>query len=169
MQLTAAFSDTHPKGRGSGKKALADVRSVVRNPEIAHMSDVLMAALTDPSRQTKTAIEALLVCEFIHAVDAPSLALLIPVLERGMKDRSADTKRKAALIGGNMCSMISNAKDMLPYLPALLPGLKQTVLDPIPDVRGTAAKALGQLVQGIGTLNAPDLIPWLLQTLKVIN
>ena len=153
--------------RGSGKRALADVRSVVRNPEIASLSDVLMAALTDPSKQTKAAIEALLVCEFIHAVDAPSLALLIPVLERGMKDRSADTKRKAALIGGNMCSMISDPKDMLPYLPALLPGLQQTVLDPIPDVRAIAAKALGQLVQGIGLANVKEITPWLLTTLKV--
>lgn len=49
-----------------------------------------------------------------------------------------------------MSSMISDPKDMLPYLPQLLPGLKDGVLDPIPDVRSTAAKALGQLVHGIG-------------------
>ena len=84
-----------------------------------------------------------------------------------MKDRSADTKRKAALIGGNMCSMISDPKDMLPYLPALLPGLQDTVLDPIPDVRATAAKALGQLVQGIGVANVEEITPWLITTLKV--
>ena len=166
-KLTMAFGDTHPKVAKSGKRALADVRSVIRNPEIASMSDVLLAALTDPSKETKAAIEALLVCEFIHAIDAPSLALLIPVLERGMKDRSADTKRKAALIGGNMCSMISDPKDMLPYLPALLPGLQDTVLDPIPDVRATAAKALGQLVQGIGVANVEEITPWLITTLKV--
>ena len=123
-KLTEAFSDTHPKVRESGKKSLKDVRSVVRNPEIASLSEVLLSALTDPAKHTKPAIEALLVCEFIHSIDAPSLALLVPVLQRGMKERSADVKRKGALIAGNMSSMISDPRDMLPYLPALLPGLQ---------------------------------------------
>jgi len=164
-KLTEAFTDTHPKVRESAKKALRDVRSVVRNPEVSSLSEVLLAALTEPSKHTKSAIEALLACEFIHSIDAPSLALLVPVLHRGMKDRSADTKRKASLITGNMCSMISDAKDMAPYLPQLLPGLQETVLDPIPDVRGTAAKALGQLVYGMGKLE-DEIVPWLLTTLK---
>jgi hypothetical protein len=60
-------------------------------------------------------------------VDAPSLALLIPIIQRGLRDRAADLKRKAALITGNMCSMIADARDLVPYLPALLPGLKATV------------------------------------------
>ena len=67
--------------RDSGKKSLKDVRSVVRNPEIASLSDVLLSALTEPAKFTKAAIEALLVCEFIHSIDAPSLALLVPVLQ----------------------------------------------------------------------------------------
>ena len=78
------------------------MRSVIRNPEVSSLSEVLLSALTEPAKHTKAAIEALLVCEFIHAIDAPSLALLVPVLHRGMRDRSADIKRKASLITGNM-------------------------------------------------------------------
>ena len=55
----------------------------------------------------------------------------VPVLQRGMKgERTADVKRKAALIAGNMCSMISDPKDMVPYLPSLLPGLQQVKSKP---------------------------------------
>lgn len=165
-KLTDAFADTHPKVRDSGRKALEDIGSVIRNPEVANLSMTLMSALSDPSKYTRGALEALLACEFMHSIDAPSLALLVPVLQRGLKDRSADIKRKAALITGNTCSMISEAKDLLPYLEAIVPGLKATCVDPIPDVRATAAKALAALVRGMGEDKVGDVVPWLIETLK---
>lgn len=165
-KLTDAFADTHPKVRDSGRKALEDIGSVIRNPEVASLSMTLMSALSDPSKFTRGALEALLACEFMHSIDAPSLALLVPVLQRGLKDRSADVKRKAALITGNTCTMISEAKDLLPYLSAILPGLKATCIDPIPDVRATAAKALAALVRGMGEDKVGDVVPWLIETLK---
>ncbi|CAM9323776.1 unnamed protein product [Ectocarpus sp. 6 AP-2014] len=165
-KLTDAFADTHPKVRDSGRKALEDIGSVIRNPEVAGLSMTLMSALSDPSKYTRGALEALLACEFMHSIDAPSLALLVPVLQRGLKDRSADVKRKAALITGNTCTMISEAKDLLPYLSAILPGLKATCIDPIPDVRATAAKALAALVRGMGEDKVGDVVPWLIETLK---
>lgn len=165
-KLTDAFADTHPKVRDSGRKALEDIGSVIRNPEVASLSMTLMSALSDPSKYTRGALEALLACEFMHSIDAPSLALLVPVLQRGLKDRSADVKRKAALITGNTCSMISEAKDLLPYLAVILPGLKATCVDPIPDVRATAAKALSALVLGMGEDKVGDVVPWLIETLK---
>lgn len=165
-KLTDAFADTHPKVRDSGRKALEDIGSVIRNPEVASLSMTLMSALSDPSKYTRGALEALLACEFMHSIDAPSLALMVPVLQRGLKDRSAEVKRKAALITGNTCSMISESKDLLPYLSAILPGLKSTCVDPIPDVRATAAKALAALVRGMGEDKVGDLVPWLIETLK---
>lgn len=165
-KLTDAFADTHPKVRDSGRKALEDIGSVIRNPEVASLSMTLMSALSDPSKFTRGALEALLACEFMHSIDAPSLALMVPVLQRGLKDRSAEVKRKAALITGNTCSMISESKDLLPYLSAIVPGLKSTCVDPIPDVRATAAKALAALVRGMGEDKVGDLVPWLIETLK---
>ena len=37
---------------------------------------------------------------------------------------------------------------------------------PIPEVRSLAARAVGSLIRGMGEENFPDLIPWLLDTLK---
>ena len=42
----------------------------------------------------------LLQTSFVHAVDAPSLALVCPILARAMKDRSSDVKKKASQIVG---------------------------------------------------------------------
>lgn len=39
-------------------------------------------------------------------------------------------------------------------------------MDPIPEVRTVAARALGSLIRGMGEENFPDLVSWLLDTLK---
>lgn len=39
-------------------------------------------------------------------------------------------------------------------------------MDPIPEVRSVAARAVGSLIRGMGEDNFPDLVPWLFETLK---
>lgn len=50
-------------------------------------------------------------------------------------------------------------------MPMLLPNLKHSLLDPAPDVRSSAAQAIGQIVRhntgGVFTSYTSDLIPWL--------
>jgi HEAT repeat protein/predicted RecB family endonuclease len=145
---------------------MADISSVIRNPEVAQLTPVLLAALGDPANKTKEALEALMNCEFMHSIDAPSLALLVPILGRALRDRGADLKRKSAVITGNMCTMISDQSVLVPYLPQVVPDLKEALIDPIPDVRTVAAKALGSLIGGVGEAELADLIPWLLSTLQ---
>ena len=56
--------------------------------------------------------------------------------------------------------MVSEAKAFAPYLPQILPGLKDCLLDPIPDVRATSAKAVGSIFGGVGESEVPDLLEW---------
>jgi HEAT repeat protein len=165
-KLVEAGSDPHPKVKESAKNAMADITSVVKNPEILQLSPILLGALGDPANRTKEALEALLDCEFMHSIDAPSLALLVPVLGRALRDRSADLKRKSSAICGNMMTMCNDAKILVPYLSQMLPGLQDCLLDPIPDVRATSAKALGSLVGGVGESELSEVIPWLLETMR---
>ena len=51
-----------------------------------------------------------------NAVDAPSLALVVPVIHRGLRDRSGDVKKRAARIVGNLCALINDPRDMAPYV-----------------------------------------------------
>eukprot|EP00536_Pseudo-nitzschia_multiseries_P003235 jgi/Psemu1/185424/e_gw1.48.135.1 len=168
-KLTEAFADTHPKVKGSAQGALDEISSVIRNPEIRDISPKLLKALTDPANKTLFALEALIETEFLHAIDAPSLALIVPILHRGLRDRAATTKRYGALITGNICTMINDPRDFIPYIPTLMPDLKSSLLDPIPDVRSIAAKALGSLTRGLGEDALPDLRPWLLEHLRLEN
>lgn len=50
-------------------------------------------------------------------------------------------------------------------MPSVVPGLKTALLDPVPDVRRIAAKALGAMVKGMGETSFDDLLPWLMEKL----
>ena len=56
-------------------------------------------------------------------------------------------------------------QDLSPYLPRVIPGLKQSLLDPVPDVRSVSAHALGAMVKGMGQVGFDELVPWLLSKL----
>ncbi|URD74488.1 hypothetical protein MUK42_09064 [Musa troglodytarum] len=165
-KLTEVLTDTHPKVQAAGQTALQQVGSVIKNPEISALVPTLLMGLTDPNEYTKHSLDILLQTTFINSVDAPSLALLVPIVHRGLRERSADTKKKAAQIAGNMCSLVTEPKDMIPYIGLLLPEIKKVLVDPIPEVRSVAARALGSLIRGMGEENFPDLVSWLLETLK---
>lgn len=63
-------------------------------------------------------------------------------------------------------AMINDPKDFVPYIPTLLPDLQTCLLDPIPDVRSTSAKALGSLTRSLKEQILPDLRPWLIKKLR---
>ncbi|KAJ0409318.1 hypothetical protein ATCC90586_000555 [Pythium insidiosum] len=165
-KITDALTDSHPKVREASKAALRDIGSVVRNPEIASIAPALLNALEDPNRHTNDALQQLQSTTFQHSIDAPSLALVMPIITRGLRDRGGDAKKKAALIVGSMCSMINDAKDLVPYMEMVLPSLKTLLLDPIPEVRAVAAKAMGKLVKGLGESHFSDILTWLLEAIK---
>uniref|UniRef100_R7WCR4 TOG domain-containing protein n=1 Tax=Aegilops tauschii TaxID=37682 RepID=R7WCR4_AEGTA len=168
-KLTEVLTDTHPKVQAAGQTALQQVGSVIKNPEINALVPILLSALTDPNDHTKHSLDILLQTTFINSIDAPSLALLVPIVHRGLRERGVDTKKKAAQIVGNMSSLVTEPMDMIPYIGLLLPEVKKVLVDPIPEVRGVAARALGSLIVGMGEQIFPDLVPWLLETLKSDN
>ncbi|ONM08702.1 ILITYHIA [Zea mays] len=168
-KLTEVLTDTHPKVQASGQTALQEVGSVIKNPEISALVPILLSALMDPNAHTKHSLDILLQTTFINSIDAPSLALLVPIVHRGLRERGVETKKKAAQIVGNMSSLVTEPKDMIPYISLLLPEVKKVLVDPIPEVRAVAARALGSLISGMGEEIFPDLVPWLLDTLKSDN
>ncbi|KAF5292015.1 hypothetical protein FQA39_LY14132 [Lamprigera yunnana] len=163
-KLIEVLSDSHMKVQEAGAEALRVIGSVIRNPEIQAIVPVLLQALQDPSNKTSVCLQTLLDTQFVHFIDAPSLALIMPVVQRAFIDRSTETRKMAAQIIGNMYSL-TDQKDLFPYLPTIIPGLKTSLLDPVPEVRSVSARALGAMVRGMGESSFEELLPWLMQTL----
>ncbi|KAJ3223816.1 translational activator of GCN4 [Clydaea vesicula] len=164
-KLTDALADSHSRVQAAAQTALTNFGQVIKNPEIQALVPVMIQALVDPNKKTNSALVALLETAFVHYIDAPSLALIVPILQRGLRERSTEVKKKAAQIMGNM-AWLTDQKDLIPYLKSLLPGLKDVLVDPVPEARATAAKALGSMVERMGEDSFPGLVAELLATLK---
>ncbi|KAF2802017.1 translational activator [Mytilinidion resinicola] len=162
--LTDVLTDSHKEVRLSANRSLQRFGEVISNPEIKSSVGILLKALSDPTKYTDDALDALIKLAFVHYLDAPSLALVVRILERGLGDRSG-TKRKAAQIIGSLAHL-TERKDLISHLPILVAGLRVAIVDPVPTTRATASKALGSLVEKLGEDALPDLIPSLMATLK---
>ena len=162
--LASVLNDSHKEVRLSGKRSLHRFGEVISNPEVKSLVDILLKALSDPTKHTEDALNGLIRVSFVHYLDAPSLALIIRILERGLGDRSS-TKRKSAQIIGSLAHL-TERKDLVSHLPVLVTGLRAAAVDPVPATRATASKALGSLVEKLGEDALPDLIPSLMTSLK---
>ncbi|KAJ3745026.1 armadillo-type protein [Lentinula detonsa] len=163
-RLTEVLTDSHAQVRAAANKSLKQFGEVISNPEIQGLVPVLLKALVDPAK-TPSALSGLLKTSFMHYIDHSSLALVVPIIVRGLRERGADTKKKAVQIVGNLASL-TDSKDFVPYLSQLIPLVHVVLVDPVPEARATAAKALGTLVERMGEAYFPDLVPGLLRTLK---
>jgi len=101
-QLTGVINDSHAQVKSAANTSLKRFGEVLSNPEIKSIQSTLMKALADPTARTNAALAALLKMSFEHYLDSPSLALLMPIIDRGLRQRSSETKRKAVQIVGNM-------------------------------------------------------------------
>ncbi|KAF1838159.1 ARM repeat-containing protein [Decorospora gaudefroyi] len=162
--LTVVLTDSHKEVRSSANRSLQRFGEVISNPEIKSVVNIILKALSDPTKYTDDALDALIKIQFAHFLDAPSLALVVRILERGLGDRSG-TKRKSSQIIGSL-AYLSERKDLTSHLPILVAGLRVAIVDPVPATRATASKALGSLVEKLGEDALPDLIPSLMATLK---
>lgn len=52
-------------------------------------------------------------------------------------------------------SSLVEAADFVPYMPSILPGIKELLVDPVPEVRKIVALALGAMVGKVW-----ELKPW---------
>ncbi|KAJ9309219.1 hypothetical protein DTO217A2_1157 [Paecilomyces variotii] len=162
--LTEVLNDSHKEVRNAANRSLQRFGEVISNPEVKSLVGVLLKALSDPTKYADEALDALIKVSFVHYLDAPSLALVVRILERGLGDRSG-TKRKSAQIIGSLAHL-TERRDLISHLPILVAGLRLAVVDPVPTTRATASKALGSLIEKLGEDALPDLIPSLMSTLK---
>ncbi|KAG5507619.1 hypothetical protein JKF63_06568 [Porcisia hertigi] len=149
--------------------ALRRVAGVVSNPEIQVHVDLILNAMRSPSSETETALDALLYTRFVNMVDPASLALIIPVLSRGLGGQVAHTRPKAAQIVAAMVNLVSDPRALLPYTEELVRLLEEASQDPSTEARTTAAKAAAALASAIGGNLVEEICQWSFSVLQRVQ
>jgi len=95
---------------------------------------------------THKCVERLAGCVFVQNVETPALAVMVPVLTRGLNDKSEEVKRTCCQIVDNMCKVVEDPAEVQPVMPKLQPlvkGATEKIADP--EARAVAEKALKTL------------------------
>merc|ERR1712176_1091370 len=119
--------------------------SVIGNKDIEHMTDKILQAITKP-KDVPEIMHEMAGVTFVQSVESPALAMVVPLLLRGLREKQTATKRQAAVIIDNMSKLVDSPIDAAPFLPLLLPALEtnaNSIADP--EARAVTERAVNQL------------------------
>ena len=124
---------------------------VIGNKDIEHMTKHIVRSITNPD-EVPELMHTLAGVTFVSSVTSPCLAMVCPLLIRGLRSRVTATRRQSAVIIDNMSKLVDDPIDAAPFLPSLMPALAfaaDAMSDP--EARGVAERATAQL-QRLNTL-----------------
>eukprot|EP00201_Polytomella_parva_P021393 CAMPEP_0175048820 /NCGR_PEP_ID=MMETSP0052_2-20121109/6407_1 /TAXON_ID=51329 ORGANISM="Polytomella parva, Strain SAG 63-3" /NCGR_SAMPLE_ID=MMETSP0052_2 /ASSEMBLY_ACC=CAM_ASM_000194 /LENGTH=1151 /DNA_ID=CAMNT_0016312937 /DNA_START=110 /DNA_END=3568 /DNA_ORIENTATION=+ len=115
--------------------------SLAGNRDIAACTSSFLTCIQKP-KEVPDSIIKLSATTFVQSVEAPALAVMVPLLIKGLREETV-IKRKTAVIIANMSKLVTNPADACLFLPKLLPRLEQAAKEtPDPECRGVCAMAM---------------------------
>lgn len=169
-QLTEATNDTNDKVNSAAKESLSKILGTIRSPEVSNLRDILIKSLSDPFNHNERSLEAILKTKFKHALDGPSLSLIVPIALYGCKTLNQDkSKIMASQLIASMIDLVPKAEDFLPHIEFLMKGLTENLKDLSSEVRAMSAKAFASLTRKFKNEIGMKLLNQLKTTLESEN
>jgi elongation factor 3 len=144
-EVTACMWDTKKQVKTAASDAMKSSLDVIGNKDIEHMTGKILTAITKP-KEVPEIMHEMAGVTFVQSVESPALAMVVPLLLRGLREKATATKRQAAVIIDNMSKLVDNPLDAAPFLPLLLPALQsnaESIADP--EAREVTERAVSQL------------------------
>jgi len=144
-EVTACMWDTKKQVKTAATNAMKSACEVIGNKDIEHMTGKIIIAITKP-KEVPEIMHKMAGVTFVQSVESAALAMVVPLLLRGLREKSTATKRQSAVIIDNMSKLVDNPIDAAPFLPLLLPALEtnaESIADP--EAREVTGNAVGQL------------------------
>ncbi|KAG9064378.1 translational elongation factor EF-1 alpha [Linnemannia hyalina] len=145
--LSASMWSTRPEVQEEATKTTTACFDVVGNPDLTKSIPFLVGCIKNPE-EAPDCIHQLASTTFVTTVEAPTLAIMNPLLIRGLAERSPAIQRQTAVIIDNMCKLVENPAHAHQFLPKLLPGLDRMIeIGASPELRSVAERARATLVR----------------------
>ena len=119
------------------------------NPDVKKAIPAVVNAICKPA-ETNKAVSELMGTTFVVPVDAPTLAILCPILARALKEKLAIHKRAACVVISNMSKLVETPDAVAPFGSLLVPELHKVSKNvQFQEIRDEALKALDNLTKAL--------------------
>jgi len=143
--VSNSMTDIVDAVKTSATECMTKCCAAVSNKDVVPVIPKIIAAVSDISLVPET-IHDLAAVVFVTTVEGSVLALLVPLLTRGFKEKNTAIKRQCAKIVANMSKLVEQVSEAAPFLPQLIPCLdkaRDEVSDP--EAREVCQAAFDQL------------------------
>ncbi|KAA8646933.1 hypothetical protein EYZ11_005680 [Aspergillus tanneri] len=145
--VSEAMWDTKTEIKKAAYSTMEKVCGLIVNKDIERFIPELIKCIAKPENVPET-VHLLGATTFVSDVTGPTLAIMVPLLDRGLDERETAIKRKSAVIVDNMCKLVEDPQIVAPFLPKLMPRLEKNhdnLADP--EARGKTKQALETLIR----------------------
>ncbi|TID26838.1 ARM repeat-containing protein [Venturia nashicola] len=145
--VSEAMWDTKPEVKKAAYRTMEKICALISNRDIERFIPELIKCIAKPENVPET-VHLLGATTFVTDVHEPTLALMTPLLQRGLEKGETPIKRKAAVIVDNMCKLVEDPQIVAAFLPLLMPALQknfETMADP--EAREKTRQALDTLIR----------------------
>ena len=120
--VSESMWDTKPEVKKKAYGTMEKICKLIENKDIEKFIPELIKCIAKPENVAET-VHLLGATTFVTDVHEPTLAIMVPLLERGLAERETAIKRKAAVIVDNMCKLVEDPQIVGNFLPKLMPAL----------------------------------------------
>ncbi|KAF2435524.1 ARM repeat-containing protein [Tothia fuscella] len=145
--ISEAMWDTKPEVKKTAYATMEQLCKLISNKDIERFIPELIKCIAKPENVPET-VHLLGATTFVTDVHEPTLAIMVPLLERGLVERETAIKRKSAVIVDNMCKLVEDPQIVASFLPKLMPALEKnydTLADP--EAREKTRQGLDTLIR----------------------
>ncbi|RFU28450.1 hypothetical protein B7463_g7888, partial [Scytalidium lignicola] len=145
--VSESMWDTKPEVKKMAYGTMEKVCGLIVNKDIDRFIPELIKCIAKPENVPET-VHLLGATTFVTDVHEPTLAIMVPLLDRGLAERETAIKRKSAVIVDNMCKLVEDPNIVASFLPKLMPGLNknfENLADP--EAREKTKQALDTLIR----------------------
>ena len=143
--LTSTMCDARKEVQAASAKLGPEALALVGNRDLEPAVPALLDAMAHPDRVVDC-VGRVASTTFVQPVEAPALAVLVPLLLRGLRTKNTPAIRKTAKITANMAKLVFSPRDAAAFFPTLLPLLEKAAAETSnPECREVVEDAVAAL------------------------
>lgn len=105
-EITKSMSETKREVREAALQAMTASCDVVGNRDIEHLTSKIVRSITN-QEEVPEIMHSLAGVTFVQSVQSPALAMVVPLLLRGLRSSKTSTRRQGAVISTYFCNTCS--------------------------------------------------------------